>query len=113
MKTVEEVFHDGDLYNSNVLSENIRTKKYYRLVLFDSNNVTERIYDLSKVKKMKMIATAYYLGDPLAWKDGKITFLGYKMQRGIEQPVDPRIIPLKTRLFIPDYGHAGDTGGLI
>lgn len=67
----------------NVLSENIRTKKYYRLVLLDSNNSIERIYDLSKVKKMKMIATAYYPGDPLAWKDGKITFLGHKMQRGI------------------------------
>lgn len=33
---------------------------------------------------MKMIAIAYYPGDPLAWKDGKITFLGHKMQRGIE-----------------------------
>lgn len=51
IKTVEEVFHDGDLYNTNVLSENIRTKKYYRLVLLDSNNSIERIYDLSKVKK--------------------------------------------------------------
>lgn len=98
----------------NVLSENIRTKKYYRLVLLDSNNSIERIYDLSKVKKMKMIATAYYPGDPLAWKDGKITFLGHKMQRGIVA-VDPRIIPLKTRLFIPGYGYgyAGDTGGFM
>jgi len=36
------------------------------------------------------------------------------MQRGIVA-VDPKVIPLKTRLFIPDYGYsyAGDTGGLI
>ncbi|GMO67670.1 MAG: 3D domain-containing protein [Endomicrobiia bacterium] len=114
MKTVEEVFHDGDLYNTNVVNEDIRTKKYYRLVLFNSNNAIERIYDLSKARKMEMIATAYYPGDPLAWKDGKVTFLGHKMQRGIVA-VDPKIIPLKTRLFIPGYGYgyAGDTGGLI
>jgi len=113
-KTVEEIFHDGDLYDSNVINKNITTRKYYRLVLFNSNNAVEKIYDLSKAKKMKMIATAYYPGDPLAWRDGKITFLGYKMQRGMVA-VDPKVIPLKTRLFIPGYGYgyASDTGSLI
>ncbi|GHT25294.1 hypothetical protein AGMMS49953_09920 [Endomicrobiia bacterium] len=36
------------------------------------------------------------------------------MQRGIVA-VDPNVIPLKTRLFIPGYGYgyAGDKGSLI
>ncbi|MDR1926681.1 MAG: 3D domain-containing protein, partial [Endomicrobium sp.] len=65
-------------------------------------------------KKMQMVATAYYPGDPLAWGDGTVTCLGQKMQRGIVA-VDPNVIPLKTRLFISGYGYgyAGDTGNLI
>lgn len=63
---------------------------------------------------MKMVATAYYPGDPLAWRDGTITFLGRKMQRGVVA-VDPAVIPLKTRVYVPGfgYGFAGDTGSAI
>jgi 3D (Asp-Asp-Asp) domain-containing protein len=61
-----------------------------------------------------MLATAYYPGDPLAWRDGTITFLGEKMQRGIVA-VDPRVIPLRTRVYVSGYGYgwAGDTGRVI
>jgi len=113
-RTVDEIFHDGVLHSDNIVYEKTSSKEYYRLVLFDSKNKIEKIYDLSKAKRMKMVATAYYPGDPLAWKDGTMTFLGHKMRRGIVA-VDPRIIPLKTRLFIPGYGYAyaGDIGGLI
>ncbi len=43
-----------------------------------------------------------------------ITRLGWKMRHGIIA-VDPRVIPLRTRLYVPGYGPgiAGDTGGLI
>ncbi|MDR3253340.1 MAG: 3D domain-containing protein, partial [Endomicrobium sp.] len=114
IKTIEEISHNGVLYNATTLREKTTTKEYCRLALFNKNDVIEKIYDLSKAKKMKMIATAYYPGDPLAWKDGTVTFLGQKMQRGIVA-VDPKVIPLKTRLFISGYGYgyAGDTGNLI
>ncbi|MDR3275129.1 MAG: 3D domain-containing protein [Endomicrobium sp.] len=114
IKTIEEISHNGVLYDTVMLHEKTTTKEYYRLALFNKNDVIEKIYDLSKVKKMKMTATAYYPGDPLAWRDGTITFLGQKMQRGIVA-VDPKVIPLKTRLFISGYGYgyAGDTGNLI
>ena len=61
-----------------------------------------------------MIATAYYPGDPLAWKDGTETRLGDKMQQGIVA-VDPKVIPLRTRVYVPGYGYgyAGDTGNAI
>jgi uncharacterized protein YabE (DUF348 family) len=43
-----------------------------------------------------------------------ITRLGWKMRFGIVA-TDPRVIPLRTELYVPGYGPgvAGDTGGLI
>jgi 3D (Asp-Asp-Asp) domain-containing protein len=113
-KKEKKTFYDSILHSTNALNERITAKEYYRLVIFGKDDAIEKIYDLSKAKKIKMVATAYYPGDPLAWKDGTITFLGQKMQRGIVA-VDPKIIPLKTRLFIPGYGYgyAGDIGSFI
>ena len=111
---ITQVFHDSKLESiiyDNQLSYSI---SFYRLLLLDKDNNVEKIYDLSKAKRMKMVATAYYPGDPLAWRDGTITFLGQKMQRGIVA-VDPKVIPLRTRLYISGYGYgyAGDTGSAI
>lgn len=60
---------------------------------------------------MEMIATAYTAGS--AGGSG-FTALGRRAGHGIVA-VDPRIIPLGTRLYIPGYGLAiaGDTGGDI
>jgi 3D (Asp-Asp-Asp) domain-containing protein len=43
-----------------------------------------------------------------------VTALGYRAGHGIVA-VDPRVIPLGARLYIPGYGYAiaGDTGGDI
>ncbi|MCA6085269.1 3D domain-containing protein [Candidatus Endomicrobiellum agilis] len=114
IRTVNKIFYNGVLHDKNTIDERAVEKECCRLVLFNKNGTIEKIYDLSKAKKIKMTATAYYPGDPLAWKDGTVTFLGQKMQRGIVA-VDPKIIPLKTRLFISGYGYgyAGDTGSLI
>ncbi|MDR1196526.1 MAG: hypothetical protein LBL00_08640 [Endomicrobium sp.] len=114
VKDVIETYHDGQFYAREVLRDRTIAKNFYRLALLTKNNKIEKIYDLSKAERMKMVATAYYPGDPLAWGDGTVTFLGQKMQRGIVA-VDPKVIPLKTRLFISGYGYgyAGDTGNLI
>jgi len=114
VKIVVDTYYDGELYNRETLDERSISNEHYRLVLFDKRGNVEKIYDLSKAKRRNMIATAYYPGDPLAWGDGKTTVLGQQMQRGIVA-VDPRVIPLKTRLFISGYGYgyAGDTGNLI
>ena len=60
---------------------------------------------------MDMIATAYTA--ECAGCSG-YTATGYRAGRGIVA-VDPRVIPLGTKLFIPGYGFAiaGDTGGAI
>ncbi|MDR3306788.1 MAG: hypothetical protein LBS61_03880 [Endomicrobium sp.] len=114
IKTINEIFYDGILHETIIVNESIRAKEFYRLLLLDKNGKVEKDYNLSKAKSIKMIATAYYPGDPLAWGDGKVTALGQKMQRGIVA-VDPKVIPLRTRLFITGYGYgyAGDTGNLI
>lgn len=62
-------------------------------------------------RAIPMLSTAYW-PDP-AWSSG-YTATGIKAQYGVAA-VDPRVIPLGTRLYIPGYGFAiaADTGGAI
>jgi 3D (Asp-Asp-Asp) domain-containing protein len=114
LQKLRTVYHDGKEKERKVVKDITIKKTMYRLVLLNEDGAPEKTYDLSTCKKMRMIATAYYPGDPLAWKDGTETFLGLKMQRGIVA-VDPRVIPLRTRVYVPEYGYgfAGDTGSAI
>jgi 3D (Asp-Asp-Asp) domain-containing protein len=61
---------------------------------------------------LRMSATAYtaYCGGRCSGR----TALGWQAGYGIVA-VDPRVIPLRTRLYIPGYGYAvaGDVGGSI
>ncbi len=63
-----------------------------------------------------MVATAYYAfgkgGNDI--NGNGITAIGLRARKGIVA-VDPRIIPLGTKLYIPGYGEAlaADTGGWI
>lgn len=70
-------------------------------------------------RAMTVVATAY---DPGPVSTGKspghpaygITATGMRAERGVIA-VDPRVIPLRTRLYVPGYGYAiaGDTGTAI
>ena len=57
-------------------------------------------------------ATAYSADDPLF--AGNLTASGTKVRHGIIA-VDPNVIPLGTKVYIPGYGEAiaEDTGGSI
>jgi 3D (Asp-Asp-Asp) domain-containing protein len=65
----------------------------------------------SALHTIQMIATAYTAGSA---GGGGMTAIGRPAGHGIVA-VDPRVIPLGTRLYISGYGYAvaGDTGGDI
>ena len=71
---------------------------------------------LTLVGEWDMIATAYHAfgkgGNDI--NGNGITAIGLRARKGIVA-VDPRVIPLGTRLYIPGYGEAlaADTGGRI
>jgi 3D (Asp-Asp-Asp) domain-containing protein len=112
--SLKKTFYDNKERSIKIIKEKETKKRVYRLTLLNKNGLPEVSYNLLKTPKLRMVATAYYPGDPLAWKDGTITFLDLKMQRGIVA-VDPKIIPLRTRVYVPGYGYgyAGDTGSAI
>ncbi|MGM0367903.1 MAG: 3D domain-containing protein [Actinomycetota bacterium] len=68
---------------------------------------------LTLVGEWEMVATAYYSGGGGLNGNG-ITAIGLSVKKGVVA-VDPKVIPLGTRLFIPGYGEAlaADTGGWI
>ncbi len=71
---------------------------------------------LTLVGEWDMVATAYYAfgkgGNDI--NGNGITAIGLRARKGIVA-VDPRIIPLGTKLYVPGYGEAlaADTGGWI
>jgi len=63
------------------------------------------------MRAMSMIASAYSAHDP---GNGSTTATGSPLRKGLVA-VDPNVIPLGTRLYIPGYGNAiaDDVGGSI
>ncbi len=60
-------------------------------------------------RKLRMYATYYH---PAALGGDNITAIGAKLEKGIVA-ADPKIIPYRTDVFVPGYGHGQmtDTGG--
>ncbi|HVO33278.1 MAG TPA: 3D domain-containing protein [Elusimicrobiota bacterium] len=112
VEKVEIVYHDGVEASRRLISRKDVRHPFYTLTLFNNDGFPAATYNLLKVKKVQMLATGYYVGDPMV--PGDETRLGYKLQRGLVA-VDPAVIPLGTRLYIPGYGYAyaADTGSAI
>jgi len=68
-------------------------------------------------RRLRMLATSYSAstaGTPVSSPYYGLTRLGWPARKGIIA-VDPRVIPLEQRMYVPGYGPgiAGDTGGAI
>ncbi len=110
---------DGGAVHRSVLSSHVVRAAKPRIVAegvgatplskFEAHGITRMAYIARSA--IEMLATAYTAY--CAGCDG-MTAIGRRAGYGIVA-VDPRVIPLGTRLYIPGYGFAvaGDTGGAI
>ena len=108
----KHILHDGKEVSHEDSPKIVTSTPVERVVFLSERDHEEKIYDLSKCKSVIVTATAYWKGDPQV--PGVITYSGHRVQRGLVA-VDPRVIPLGWRLYIPGYGYAysSDTGSKI
>ena len=104
------------LANKEVLLQQVKSEKSEFTSLLAE--IKERIRQiqpagLTLVGEWDMVATAYFSGGGCLSGNG-ITAIGLRARKGIVA-VDPRVIPLGTKLYIPGYGEAlaADTGGWV
>lgn len=111
-QTVHVTLYDGKEVERKVTVQKIVRKPLYTISLLNDQGDVEKTYNLRDAKKFKMLATAYYVGDPMV--PGDTTYLGHKLRRGLVA-IDPTVLPLGWRLYIPGYGYAysSDTGSAI
>ena len=122
---VRRLFEDGQEVESRVVAEQVLEPPRDRVLAFGTRSPEGKPHidglpALGRVRAvLTMLATAY---DPGPRSTGKspgspgygVTATGLPAGYGVVA-VDPRVIPLGTRLYIPGYGFAiaGDTGGAI
>ncbi len=114
--TIEKEALEAYLANKEVLLAKVKGEKSEFTSLLAE--IKERIRQiqpagLTLIGEWDMVATAYFSGGGGLSGNG-ITAIGFRAKKGIVA-VDPRVIPLGTKLYIPGYGEAlaADTGGWI
>ena len=112
VKTVHELMRDGKVVKTVVaFTRRIEPSRAEVIDYGTAQPIARGGAPVQFTEVISMTATAYW-PDP-AWSSG-YTYTGLKAQYGIAA-VDPSVIPLGTRLYIPGYGFAlaADIGGGI
>jgi uncharacterized protein YabE (DUF348 family) len=113
------IVEDGKQIKKALISEKVAKDPVPQLVAVGTKKVVRTLttsrgatYRYNEMRSM--VATAYDPGPASNPHGNGTTYLGLKAGYGIVA-VDPRVIPLRSRLYIPGYGEAlaGDTGGAI
>lgn len=100
-------YRDGVMISQEKLQSEVITPPSAKVVETGSYETVSRQGNLRTGRPSKFVATAYTY-------TGYRTATGAKTRRGIVA-VDPRVIPLGTRMYVEGYGYAvaADTGGFI
>lgn len=112
-------YEDGELVHRQVLSTEVVQEAVAEIIGEGTREATPVLETATGtyryVDVIDMEATAYYPGPESTdqWADG-YTYTGVRAGKGVVA-VDPSVIPLGTRLYIPGYGEAiaADIGGAI
>lgn len=110
--TYRMVSEDGEHVSADAVAEEVLTPAVPALIRSGNREtVSTSRGSLRFQRAVVMEATAYLPSDG---GGNGITYSGIPARQGVVA-VDPRVIPIGTRLFIPGYGLAiaGDTGGDI
>jgi len=118
---VRIVYEDGEEISREVVEDTVDRQPVRQKVAYGTR-IVWRTVDTPEGprrywRKLRVYATSYSAsraGTPTTVPWYGLTRLGWKMRHGIVA-VDPKIIPMRTNLFVPEYGLgvAGDTGGGI
>ena len=112
LATVRQMFEDGQEAGFDILSEKVIAEPIPEVLRVGTRETNDPSRGTIRFKKMLVMeATAYTPFD-----DGQsgLTASGIPARRGVVS-VDPRVIPLGTRVYVMGYGPAlaADTGGAI
>ena len=114
---IQITYEDGEEADRKVLSEEVTKEPVNRVVKIGTKAPKPEPAPVvsrggsEATRSLRVEATAYTSQDPGV---GNITATGERLRHGIIA-VDPRVIPLGTKLYVPGYGYgiAADTGGAI
>lgn len=114
IKTIKIIFHQGKEFNREVVDS--QTLPPVDKKILRGTRVVWRTADtpegqIKYWKKMRVYATHY---DSHCLGCDQWTATGMRQGKGVIA-VDPRVIPLRSKVYVPGYGSAiaGDTGGAI
>lgn len=117
LKEVKRITYleDGNEVGSEVVEENVLKEPVSRIVAYGTGGVVSRGgRDYRYSRRLVLTATGYTAGLESNPQGNGYTYTGMRAEYGVVA-VDPRVIPLYTRLYIEGYGPAiaADIGGAI